>query len=113
MQLIDSIYSVHVHVLLFFCSDVDYEINICTGEKALDASAVLKIFGSKGTVSIPLSTTKSGSQPFQSKSTDEFTHRAADVGQIRRISIEHHEKDQEKVWHVKTIQIVKETACFK
>ncbi|CAF3803025.1 unnamed protein product [Rotaria sordida] len=95
--------------------DADYEIIISTGEQALEATVTLKIRGENGTVRIPLTQTKNGDTPFQSKSTNEFTCRTTDVGKIRRVIIEHDGTDKNMVWHLKTMQIKKgnETYNFK
>ncbi|CAF0753759.1 unnamed protein product [Rotaria sp. Silwood1] len=87
--------------------DTDYEIITSTGEQTLEASITLNIRGENGIVRIPLTQTKTGEKPFQSKSTNEFTCRTTDVGKIRRIIIEHNGTDKNMVWHLKTIQIKK------
>ncbi|CAF2907936.1 unnamed protein product [Rotaria sp. Silwood2] len=87
--------------------DADYEIITSTGEQALEAPVTIKIRGENGIVRIPLTQTKNGEQPFQSKSTNEFTCRTTDVGKIRQITVEHNGMDKNIIWHLKTIQIKK------
>ncbi|CAF0819854.1 unnamed protein product [Rotaria sp. Silwood1] len=94
--------------------DVDYEIKTTTGEKTYDGKITLKIRGEFGLITIPLSKTKSGEKPFQSKATDEFTCRTNDVGKIIRIIIEYNGTKSDNIWHLKKIQIIKgnETYSF-
>ncbi|CAF3373219.1 unnamed protein product [Rotaria sp. Silwood1] len=95
-------------------NDVDYEIKTTTGEKTYDGKITLKIRGEFGLITIPLSKTKSGEKPFQSKATDEFTCRTNDVGKIIRIIIEYNGTKSDNIWHLKKIQIIKgnETYSF-
>ncbi|CAF4048502.1 unnamed protein product, partial [Rotaria magnacalcarata] len=93
-------------------TDANYEIIISTGDQALEASAAIKIHGNNGTVRIPLTETKSGDKPFQSKSTSEFTSETNDVGKIKRIIIEHDGTDTNVIWHLKSVQIKKESETY-
>ncbi|CAF2065081.1 unnamed protein product [Rotaria magnacalcarata] len=93
-------------------TDANYEIIISTGDQALEASAAIKIHGNNGTVRIPLTETKSGDKPFQSKSTSEFTSETNDVGKIKRIIIEHDGTDTNVIWHLKSVQIKKENETY-
>ena len=47
--------------------DADYTISITTGDQSVDAPVTLKIRGDHGTVSIPLTKTKTNAKPFQAK----------------------------------------------
>lgn len=93
--------------------DVDYDIIISTGDQAFKIPVILKIRGENGIVNIPLTKSKTGETPFQSKSTQEFTSRTTDVGKIKRIILEHQGTDQNLIWHVKTIIIKKGNETYK
>ena len=74
---------------------------------------ILKIHGENGIVQIPLTKTKTGDQPFQAKSTHEFSSHTNDVGKIKKITIEHQGTEQDLLWHLKTVQIKKGTETYK
>jgi len=93
--------------------DSDYEITITTGVQALQASANLKIRGEKGIVTIPLTKTTSGNEPFQANATDTFVCQTTDVGRIRRITLENTETNPEKIWHVQTVEIKKDNEILQ
>lgn len=103
----------YIKFYFFSCLETDYDITISTGDQAIQVPVILKIRGENGNVNIPLTKTKTGETPFQSKSAQEFTHRAADIGKIRRITIEHQGTDQNLLWHLKTVQIKKGNETYK
>ncbi|CAF2520074.1 unnamed protein product [Rotaria sp. Silwood2] len=92
--------------------DVDYEIKTTTGEKTYDGKITFKIRGEFGIITIPLSKTKSGEKPFQSKATDEFTCRTTDVGKIRRLIVEYNGTKNDNTWHLKKLQIIKGSEAY-
>ncbi len=103
-----------IFLLNFIISlDVDYDIIISTGDQAFEIPVILKIRGENGIINIPLTKTKTGDKPFQSKSIQEFTTHTTDVGKIKRIILEHQGTDQNLLWHVKTIQIKKGNETYK
>lgn len=104
---------VYSSFLSFFLVDVDYDIIISTGDQTIEVPVTLKIRGENGTTNIPLTKTKTGEKPFQSKSTQEFTEKTTDVGKIKRITIEHQGTEENLVWHIKTIQIKKGNETYK
>lgn len=96
-----------------FAIDVDYEIITGTGGKTYDGTINIKIRGEFGIISIPLSKAKSGEKPFQSNANDEFTCRTTDVGKIQRVTLEYNGAKDDNVWHLKKLQITKDTEIYK
>ena len=93
--------------------DADYEITVVTGEQSLDGAVTLHIRGDNGMVTIPLTKTTEGNQPFQSKSTDRFTCQTTDVQRIRRIQIETNPSDSNQIWNLKNVQIKKGNQTYE
>ena len=88
-------------------ADVDYTIVTRTDDDALQGSASIRIRGDRGIVTIPLSNTVSGQKPFRSNTDDEFICRTNDVGKVKCVTVENHGMDEDKVWHLKSLQIQK------
>lgn len=94
-------------------NDDYYEIKTTTGENTFEGKVNIKIRGENGIISIPLSQTVSGEQPFQSKANDTFTCRTTDIGKITRLFIEINEIKSDESWHLKKIQITKGKEIYK
>jgi hypothetical protein len=101
------------YLSLSFNIDINYEIKTTTGEKTFQGDVTIKIRGEFGIICIPLSNTKSGNKPFQSKAIDVFTSETTDVGKIKRITIEHNQIKPNYSWHLKKIQIIKGIETYK
>jgi hypothetical protein len=82
-------------------------VRTVTGNEPFNGQITIRIVGEQGMVHMPLSTSKTGQVPFQSKATDEFACNMANVGRIERVIIEHENVSETNRLHWKKLQIFK------